>query len=82
MLPKTLIFVVLAVLVLIVATVSAMFLFSPQSSEVIFSRNAAIIDQLSMEYPNQSFVGNVTKILEDYNFNVTYHNQTLNVEFF
>lgn len=53
-----------------------------QPSEVAFSLNAAIIDQLGEEFPNPTFVENVTNILKIYGFNVTYYNKTLNVDFF
>lgn len=79
---KMLLIAVSLILVSIITVASAILFFPQQSSEVIFPLKAAIIDQLSIEYPNPSFVKNVTKILEDYNFKVTHHNQTLNVEFF
>jgi len=56
-----------------------------QSSEVAFSLNAAIIDQLGESSPllsNSTFVERVTNILKSQNFTVTYYNQTLNVNFF
>jgi len=53
-----------------------------QAPVVNFSLKAAIIDQLGKEFPNPSFVGNATNILEAHGFNVTYHNETLDVDFF
>lgn len=47
-----------------------------------FSLTAAIIDQLGTDFPNPSFVSDVTRTMEDHGFNVTYYNQTLNVAFF
>ncbi|RLI46787.1 hypothetical protein DRO69_02345 [Candidatus Bathyarchaeota archaeon] len=47
------------------------FLFS--QSEAKFSLNAAIIDQLKIEYQNQAFIDNVTSLLEKYGFQVTYY---------
>lgn len=53
-----------------------------QPAQVSFPLNAAIIDQLSMEFPDHAFVENTTTILRTYGFNVSYYNQTLDVEFF
>lgn len=48
-----------------------------------FSLNAAIIDQLEEGFKNQECVDNVTDILTDAGFNVTYHESgKLNVNFF
>jgi len=79
---KTFLIAVSLILVLIITAVSAMVFFSQEPSKVVFSLNAAIIDQLSMEYPNMAFVENITNILKSRNFNVTYHSQKLDVEFF
>jgi hypothetical protein len=66
-------------LVIVSASVlSVMFL---QPAPVPFSLNAVIIDQLAEDFPNPSFVQNVTKLLKDYGFNVTYQNKT-DVDFF
>jgi hypothetical protein len=53
--------------------------FQPKAS---FSMKAVIIDQLGEEFPNSAFVGNVTTILENHGFNVSYYNKTLDVSFF
>lgn len=50
--------------------------------EVPFSMKAAIIDQLAGEFPNSAFVQNISNILEDRGFDVTYYNGTLDVSFF
>lgn len=48
-----------------------------------FSLNVAIIDQLEEGFKNQEFVDNVTDILTDVGFNVTYYESgKLNVDFF
>ena len=66
-------------LVIVAASVlSVMFL---QPAPVPFSLNAVIIDQLAEDLPNPSFAQNVTKLLKDYGFNVTYQNKT-DVDFF
>lgn len=53
-----------------------------QTSDVPFSLNAAIIDQLGKEFPNPSVVKNVTDILKTHGFNVAYYNESLTVDFF
>ena len=73
------------VLTFIIASSSIIFFLFLQSSEVAFSLNAAIIDQLGESSPllsNSTFVERVTNILKSQNFTVTYYNQTLNVNFF
>jgi hypothetical protein len=61
---------------------SILFFFLRQSSAV-FSLNAVIIDQLSEDFSNPTFVENITATLENYDFNVTYYNYTrTDVEFF
>lgn len=52
------------------------------SSEPAFPLQAAIIDQLGEEFPNSTFVESATNILKSRGFNVTYHNETLTVNFF
>lgn len=71
-----------AVLTLVVLALAAGFFLFPRPSEPQFSMNAAIIDQLSDELPNPTFVENATSILAASGFNVTYYNRTLDVEFF
>jgi hypothetical protein len=75
----------LMVISIIIASIIALgsvlsFLLS-QKPEV-FSLRAAIIDQLGEEFPNSSFVENVTNLLATRGFNVTYYNKTLDVNFF
>jgi hypothetical protein len=48
----------------------------------LFSLKAAIVDQLGEELPNPAFVNNATITLEAYGFNVTYYNETIDVDFF
>jgi len=55
---------------------------TPKVPEVNFSLKAAIIDQLGKEFPNSQFVRNVTDVLESRGFNVTYYNQTIDVNFY
>jgi len=50
--------------------------------EVKFPLTAAIIDQLGSDFPDANFVSRVTTDLQSQGFNVTYFNQTLNVDFF
>jgi hypothetical protein len=76
---------ILIVLTLIVTLCSVVFFLFLQPSEVEFSLNAAIIDQLGESDPslsNPTFVENVTNLLESRNFTVTYYNKTLDVNFF
>lgn len=47
-----------------------------------FPLNAVVIDQLAADFPDPSFVSNVTSTLQNHGFNVTYYNQTLDVNFF
>ncbi|MEM3576947.1 MAG: hypothetical protein QXX51_00630 [Candidatus Bathyarchaeia archaeon] len=62
---------------------SIFFLFLWQQSSVIFSLNAAIIDQLGEDFPNPTFIENVSSTLESYGFNVKYYDYTqANVTFF
>lgn len=74
---------IVTVLVIAVVLVSAVafFLGSLQPQRVHFSMNAAIIDQLALEFPNPAFRQNITAMLVDYGFNVSYHNDT-DVDFF
>ena len=76
---------ILIVLTLIISLCSVVFFLFLQPSEVAFSLNAAIIDQLGESDPslsNPTFVESVTNLLEDRNFTVTYYNKTLDVDFF
>lgn len=62
--------------------VSSIFLLFIHPSPVLFSFKAAIVDQLGEEFPNSTFVNNATITLEAYGFDVTYYNETINVDFF
>jgi hypothetical protein len=74
--------IVLAVIIIMGAMVYQFFR-QNQASEVKFSLKAAVIDQLSEDFPNKNFVDNITEMLEEYNFTVTYYNYTqTKVEFF
>ena len=76
---------ILMALTLIIAVCAVVFFLFFQQSEVMFSMNAAIIDQLGESDPslsNSTFVEKATNILESRNFTVTYYNETLNVDFF
>jgi len=76
---------ILIVLTLIITLCSVVFFLFLQPSEVAFSLNAAIIDQLGESDPslsNSTFVESVTNLLESRNFTVTYYNKTLDVNFF
>jgi hypothetical protein len=80
---KLLAFSIILAVIIIGGAVLCKFFWPNQEGEVKFSLKAAIIDQLSEDFPNKNFVANVTKILEEYNFNVAYYNYTqTKVEFF
>jgi hypothetical protein len=67
------------VLIIVLGFVFASLLLQP---ELKFSLTAAIIDQLGADFPNQSFLSNVTSTLSNHGFSLAYYNQTLNVNFF
>jgi len=70
-------------IIIIMGAVLYHFFWRNQEREVKFSLKAAIIDQLSEDFPNKNFVDNITEMLEEYNFTVTYYNYTqTKVEFF
>jgi hypothetical protein len=71
-----------AILIVVIAVGFLISLLLFQGSEVAFSLSAAVIDQLGEEFPNPTFVENVTSILESYGFSVNYHNESLDVAFF
>jgi hypothetical protein len=79
---KKKIIILVASIVLVVSLVSATFLLQTRSQTVSFSLKAGIIDQLGEELPNPLFVNNATTTLENHGFNVTYHNETIDVAFF
>ncbi|MBS7635993.1 hypothetical protein KEJ37_01385 [Candidatus Bathyarchaeota archaeon] len=69
--------------IIILGAIIYQFFWRASESEVRFSLKAAIIDQLSEDLYNKAFVDNVTKILNDFGFKVTYYNHTrTKVEFF
>lgn len=69
------------VCVVAIAAVSTVLLFLQQSPSNHFSLKAAIVDQLSGELPNPTFVENVTAVLKEYGFSVDYTDKP-DVEFF
>jgi hypothetical protein len=73
----------LAVSIALSLTIAIIFaIFALQSSEIPFSTNAIIIDQLAQDAPNATFVAEATRILESRGFSVKYKNKSLDVEFF
>ncbi|MGB9778973.1 MAG: hypothetical protein ACPLW8_06160 [Candidatus Bathyarchaeales archaeon] len=71
------------VLSLIIAT--ALIIFASRLTDVPFSLNAAIIDQLGESDPlmaNYTFVENIENLLKSRGFDVTYYNESLDVNFF
>jgi hypothetical protein len=80
---KLLVVSILLAVIIIMGAVLYQFFWRTQESEVKFSLKAAIIDQLSEDFPNKNFVDNITEMLEEYNFTVTYYDYTqTKVEFF
>lgn len=73
---------VAAMLVLLITVVSALFLLFIHPPPILFSLKAAMVDQLGAEFPNPAFVSNATSTLEAYGFDVTYYNETIDVDFF
>jgi hypothetical protein len=78
--PKRLAAISMILIVIVASCLIVFFLFL--QPEVPFSLKAAIIDQLGEEFPNPTFVANVTALLQNYSFTVTYHNSSLDVDFF
>lgn len=64
-----------------IVVVSTILIFQQQPHNDHFSLKAAIVDQLSGEFPNPTFVGNVTAVLKEYGFSVE-HIVEPDVEFF
>lgn len=81
---KKLLFVsVMLATVIILGAVLWRFFLQPSEGEVKFSLKAVIIDQLSEDFSNQTFVDGLTKILKRHKFDVEYYNHTkTRVEFF
>jgi hypothetical protein len=73
--------IVSVVVVLALSSVSVFVLFTMQPAKVYFSMKAAIVDQLAEDAPNPVFREDVTTLLSDYGFTVSYYNDT-DVEFF
>ena len=69
---------ILVIIIILGFVFSSIFL----QHETKFPLNAVIIDQLEADFPNQSFVSNVTSTLQNHGFNVTYYNRALDVSFF
>ncbi|OGD48491.1 hypothetical protein A3K79_02510 [Candidatus Bathyarchaeota archaeon RBG_13_46_16b] len=63
-----------------IVVVSTILLFQQPHNDH-FSLKAAIVDQLSVELPNPTFVNNVNACLTEYGFSVSYYNKP-DVEFF
>ena len=51
-------------------------------SNAKFPMTAAIVDQLRQDYPDASFVSNMTNMLQNHGFNVTYYGGPIDVEFY
>ncbi|MEM1540313.1 MAG: hypothetical protein QXJ07_02895 [Candidatus Bathyarchaeia archaeon] len=69
--------------IIILGAVIYQFFFQTSESKVKFQLKAVIIDQLSEDFYNQTFINIMTNILEEYNFTVVYYNHTqTKVEFF
>lgn len=64
-----------------IVVVSTILLFQQQPHNDHFSLKAAIVDQLSGEFPNPAFVDNITAVLTEYGFSVEYIVEP-DVEFF
>jgi hypothetical protein len=70
------------ILISVIVLAPILYMQFAKTSNIPFSLNAAIVDQLGKEFPNPSFVKNATEILETEGFNVTYYNQTIDVNFY
>jgi hypothetical protein len=74
---------IILAITIIVGAVLYQYIWRNQEAEVKFSLKAAIIDQLSKDFYNQTFVETLTNILNEAMFKVEYYNYTkTNVEFF
>jgi hypothetical protein len=70
-------------IVLVGSAISAISLFLLRPQPLHFSMNAVIVDQLSLDFPNSTFVNNATAMLKDYGFDVSYvYNESVTVDFF
>lgn len=73
----------IAISIALSLTIAIVFtIFALQSTDIPFSFNAVIIDQLARDAPNPTFVAEATSILQSRNFSVEYYNENLNVAFF
>ncbi|MEM4713255.1 MAG: hypothetical protein QXQ61_01760 [Candidatus Bathyarchaeia archaeon] len=80
---KLLVVSVTLAVIIILGSLIYQFFWHASESEVKFSLKAAIIDQLSEDFYNQTFVDAMTDLLEEHNFTVAYYNYTqTKVEFF
>ncbi|MEM0006902.1 MAG: hypothetical protein QXR89_01365 [Candidatus Bathyarchaeia archaeon] len=69
--------------IIILGAVIYQFFWRASEGEIKFSLRATIIDQLSEDFYNKTFVNVTTTILKKYNFTVEYYNHTqTKVEFF
>ena len=74
---------VIAISIALSLTIAIAFtIFALQSTDIPFSINAVIIDQLALHEPNPTFVAEATRILQSRNFSVSYYNESLDVDFF
>jgi len=74
---------VIAISIALSLTIAIAFtIFALQSTDIPFSINAVIIDQLALHEPNPTFVAEATRILQSRNFSVSYYNESLHVDFF
>lgn len=62
--------------IILLGVILYQFLWRTSEGGVNFSLKAAIIDQLSEDFYNKDFVDNITTILREYNFTVTYYDYT------
>jgi hypothetical protein len=73
----------IAISIALSLTIAIVFtIFALQSTDIPFSLNAVIIDQLALHEPNPTFVADATSILQSRNFSVAYYNESLDVAFF
>jgi len=80
--PRKVLISISIIIILVIAVASVLYFVFSRTSEVPFSLNAAIIDQLAKEFPNPTFVENATDILKNAGFNINYYNESLDVGFF
>ena len=74
--------VIVALLILVVVCGLAVSGIFQQPPSAKFPLTAAIIDQLGADFPDPSFISYANRTLSNDGFNVTYYNQSINVDFF